>query len=151
MRLDTKNKIIRLSLIVFALVLIVLFVPLFNGCYFGLGGAMGESGEYVIMAVLFPVMSSAILLLSSGYYKSFTKQDAINQIEKQYKNGVISTEHYKKSLKEIELFELEKNKLLVEIEVEKEEFKNKLRAKVQDLQKEVKKKKGANNEQQPQA
>ena len=145
MRLDTRNKVIRFSLIGFACFLLILFIPIFNGCYFGLGGVMGNNGELVVMSVLFPFFSACCCLLASGYFKSFTKQDAINQIEKQYKNGVISTQHYKNSLKEIELFELEKNKLLVEIEVEKQEFKNKLKKKVQNMQNDIKSKKGGEN------
>lgn len=137
MRLDTKQKIIRYSLIGFGIAML-LFLIIFNGVWFGdasLGNVVDNSFG---LSFTIPLLVSINAFSISGYFKSFTKQDAINQIEKQYKNGLISTEHYKKSLREIEMFELEKNKLKAEIEAEKEIHKKMLMKEVKERIKNVK-------------
>lgn len=126
MRLDTKKKIIRYGLIIGGGVLF-LFLILFNGTYWGLNTPKTDIDTLsVLLSVLLPLLVGALSISISGYFRSFTKQDALNQVERQYRNGIISTEHYKKSLREIEMFELEKNKLKAQLEVEKQLHKEEL-------------------------
>lgn len=122
MRLDLKHKIIRYALITFGVVLLM-FIIIFNGVWFGDMNNPHNVDMSFGLAFALPLLVSIISFTLSGYFKSFTKQDAIAQIEKQYRNGLISTDHYQKSLKELEIFELEKFKLKAKVEMEKENIK----------------------------
>lgn len=134
MRLDTRNKIIRYSLIGFG-VAMLLFIVIFNSVWFTTPPK--PIGLDFGLAFTIPLLASALSFSISGYFKSFTKEDAKNQIEKQYRNGIISTEHYKKSLRELEMFELEKNRLKAELEMEKQLHKENLMKEVESKIKEV--------------
>ena len=140
MRLDTKQKIIRYSLIGFGIAMLI-FLIVFNGVWFGDKNQPPKGVVDMSFGLSFaiPFLGAMLSFSLSGYFKSFTKQDAINQIEKQYRNGIISTEHYKKSLREIEIFELEKNKLKAELEMEKQLHKENLMKEVENKIKEVNK------------
>lgn len=134
MRLDTRNKIIRYSLIGFG-VAMLLFVIIFNSVWFTTPPK--EVGLDFGLSFTIPLLTGALSFSLSGYFKSFTKEDAKHQIEKQYRNGIISTEHYKKSLRELEMFELEKNRLKAELEMEKQLHKENLMKEVESKIKEV--------------
>lgn len=138
MRLDTKQKIIRYSLIGFGIAMLF-FLIVFNGVWFGDKNQPPKGVVDMSFGLSFaiPLLVAIICFLASGYFKSFTKNDAINQIEKQYRNGIISTEHYKQSLREIEMFELEKNKLKAQIEMEKELHKENLMKEIDNKIKET--------------
>lgn len=135
MRLDTKKKIARLTLIVFG-VICFLFLILFNSTWFTLPPK--EIGLEFALSFLIPFLVGVISFLASGYFVSFTKDDAINQIEKQYKNGLISVDQYKDSIMGIEKFDLEKNKIRAIVEMEKLKFKENLKYEVKEFQKSVK-------------
>lgn len=135
MKLETRNKIVRYGLIAFGIVML-LFIIIFNSVYFT---EVKTAIEYDFgLSFSLPLLTSALSFSISGYFKSFTKEDAINQIEKQYRNGIISTEHYKNSLREIEMFEFEKNRLKAELEMEKQLYKDNLMKEVENKINEVK-------------
>lgn len=134
MRQDTKNKLVRFSLIGFSITL-WLFIIIFNSVWYTTPTPK-EVGFEFMLTFYFPLSLSVISMLVQAFFKSFTKKDAINQIEKQYRNGLISTAHYQKSLNEIEMFELEKLKLKAKIEVEKEKIKQEVYKSVEKTKKE---------------
>lgn len=135
MRLDTKKKIARISLNIFG-VLCLLFLILFNSTWFTLPPKPIRLD--FALSFLIPLLTSIICFLLSGYFVVFTKDDAINQIEKQYKSGLISVDQYKDSIMGIEKFDLEKNKIRAMVEMEKIKFKENLKYEVENFQKQVK-------------
>lgn len=135
MRLDTKKKIARISLNIFG-VLCLLFLILFNSTWFTLPPKPIRLD--FALSFLIPLLTSIICFLLSGYFIVFTKDDAINQIEKQYKSGLISVDQYKDSIMGIEKFDLEKNKIRAMVEMEKIKFKENLKYEVENFQKQVK-------------
>lgn len=135
MRLDTKKKIARISLNIFG-VLCLLFLILFNSTWFTLPPKPIRLD--FALSFLIPLLISIICFLLSGYFVVFTKDDAINQIEKQYKSGLISVDQYKDSIMGIEKFDLEKNKIRAMVEMEKIKFKENLKYEVENFQKQVK-------------
>lgn len=135
MRLDTKKKIARISLNIFG-ILCLLFLILFNSTWFTLPPKPIRLD--FALSFLIPLLISIICFLLSGYFVVFTKDDAINQIEKQYKSGLISVDQYKDSIMGIEKFDLEKNKIRAMVEMEKIKFKENLKYEVENFQKQVK-------------
>lgn len=135
MRLDTKKKIVRLSTIIFG-VCCLLFLILFNSTWFTI--MTTEIGLDFALSFIVPFLTSIISFLISGYFVSFTKEDAINQIEKQYKSGLISVNQYKSSILGIEKFDLEKNEIRAMVELEKIRFKENLKNEVKEFQKSIK-------------
>lgn len=134
MRLDTKKKIARISLNIFG-ALCLLFLILFNSTWFTLPPK--PIGLDFALSFLTPLLVSVISFLAAGYFVVFTKEDAINQIERQYKSGLISVDQYKDSIMGIEKFDLEKNKIRAMVEMEKVKFKENLKNEVQEFKKQT--------------
>lgn len=134
---DKQMKLIRWILIG-AVVFLLLFVPIFNGCYFGLLPEESNDIFKVLFCVLFPLTLSGILLLASEKFKVFTKDDGIRQVETQYRNGVINQKQYQDSIKGLEMFELEKTEMKSKIEMEKIKFMNALAEEKRKLEEKTK-------------
>ena len=131
-----KDKLIRYSLIGVGIALL-LFIIIFNSVWFTTPPKEVDMSFALTFGI--PFLASVLCFVVSDFFKTFTKQDAKKQIEKQYRNGVISTEHYTKALYELEMFEMTKKenevKILLEIEKMKSKInneKNKVLEKVKD-------------------
>lgn len=133
MRTDLKKKLIQLFLQVFG-VMCVLFLILFNSTWYTIPPK--PIGLDFALSFLVPFLVSIICFLASGYFKVFTKDDAIEQVERQYKSGLMSFEQYKNTIRGFELWDLEKNKMRALLEAEKKKIKEDLLNEVQKIQKE---------------
>lgn len=143
-----QQKLTRFSLIGLGIFLIVFWTSIFNGCYYGLmNQALIPSKAFEIsFATLIPILLGTISLIISGFFKSFTKEDAIRQIEKQLRNGVISQQQYQDSIKGIEMFEMERRKQKAILEIEKENFVKEVMEMKEDIKQKVIDKKEDKNE-----
>lgn len=87
----------------------------------------------IALLVLVPFFIGIISLLTWKIVKVFTKEDALRQLEQQFRNGVIDVETYKNTYKNIEMFEMEKKKLKYQVEMEKELMKQEIKRKVNEI------------------
>lgn len=92
----------------------------------------------IALLVLVPFFIGVICLLTWKIVKVFTKEDALRQIEQQFRNGVIDVETYKNTYKNIEMFEMEKKKLKYQVEMEKQLMKEDIKRKVNEIRQQTK-------------
>ncbi len=153
MKWELKQKIIKWAFLGFGIILF-LFALLFNSTYWTIDGSQGFSqlnGNYkivvngviserkgepnatalLLISIFIPLLVGIISILTSFFFKAFTKEDALKQNEKQYTNGLISFEQYKSNMIHIERFDLEKKKIRAEIEVEKDKLQKKIMKEVE--------------------
>lgn len=91
----------------------------------------------IALSVLVPFLVGIISILVFRIVKVFTKDDALRQIEQQFRNGVIDVKTYKNTYKDIEMFEMEKKQLKYQIEMEKKLMKEEIKNKVYEIRKET--------------
>lgn len=92
----------------------------------------------IALLVLIPFLIGVISLLTWKIVKVFTKEDALRQLEQQFRNGVIDVETYKNTYKNIEMFEMEKKKLKYQVEMEKQLMKEDIKRKVNEIRQQTK-------------
>lgn len=92
----------------------------------------------IALLVLIPFLVGIISLLTWKIVKVFTKDDALRQIEQQFRNGVIDVETYKNTYKNIEMFEMEKKQLKYQVEMEKKLMKDEIKNKVYEIRQQAK-------------
>ena len=92
----------------------------------------------IALLVLIPFLIGIIALLTWKIVKVFTKEDALRQLEQQFRNGVIDVETYKNTYKNIEMFEMEKKKLKYQVEMEKSLMKEEIKRKVNEIRQQAK-------------
>ena len=145
MTIDLRKKIIRFSLLILAIIglmLIVIIPPIMTEVVWINEGVLrtnNHASEIVLMVVV-PFLMSSNLFCISTFYKSFTKDDAKQQIELQHRYGLIDDENYYNNLKHLELYEFKKRKDRALIELEKTKFLQELeREKNKIYKKDVKK------------
>lgn len=92
----------------------------------------------IALLVLVPFFVGVISILTWKIVKVFTKDDALRQIEQQFRNGVIDVETYKNTYKNIEMFEMEKKQLKYQVEMEKKLMKEDIRNKVYEIRQQAK-------------
>lgn len=92
----------------------------------------------IALLVLVPFFIGIISLLTWKIVKVFTKDDALRQIEQQFRNGVIDVETYKNTYKNIEMFEMEKKQLKYQVEMEKKLMKDEIKNKVYEIRQQAK-------------
>ena len=123
--LSKKNKkIIYLVTQIFSAVLL-LFIVVAVPCLCCANGAhsvlmVGRNDPEIALSVLIPFLSSIAISSIGGYFKTFGKQEAINQLDKQLSSGVINLDHYIKSLEHIENLDLSKKKEKIDLASRKE-------------------------------
>ncbi len=101
---ELQKKIAYWGLISFG-VFLMLFVIIFNGAYWGtLNNGIRQEGEtpLILLSVLIPFLCGCLSFTSSYYFKVFTDQDAINQLDKQLQNGKITIDDYKLGVEAIQ-------------------------------------------------
>lgn len=92
----------------------------------------------ITLLVLVPFFIVVISILVWKIVKVFTKDDALRQVEQQFRNGVIDVETYKNTYKNIEMFEMEKKKLKYQVEMEKRLIKDEIKNKVYEIRQQAK-------------
>lgn len=118
------KRIIYLITQIFSLVLL-LFIIVAVPCLCCVNGAnavliTGKNDSEIALSVLIPFLASVSISAIGGYFKSFGKQEAINQLDTQLSAGVISLDHYIKSLEHIENLDLNKKKAKIDLASRKE-------------------------------
>lgn len=116
--------------------LIILATPLL--CCKVNGKIVVSEDSSIALLVLVPFFIGVIALLTWKIVKVFTKEDALRQIEQQFRNGVIDVETYKNTYKNIEMFEMEKKKLKYQVEMEKELMKKEIKNKAYEIRQQAK-------------
>lgn len=127
---------ICLVLSVLAILLIIVATPCL--CVPLNGNIVVQNDSEIALLVLIPFFISVISILVWKIVKVFTKDDALRQIEQQFKNGVIDVETYKHIYTNIEMFEMEKKKLKYQVEMEKQKMKNEIKNKTYDIRQQAK-------------
>lgn len=102
------------------------------------GKILVQNDAEIALLVLIPFMIGVIALLTWKIIKVFTKDDALRQIEQQFRNGVIDVETYKNTYKNIEMFEMEKKQLKYQVEMEKKLMKEDIKNKVYEIRQQAK-------------
>lgn len=143
MKLETKNKIFRYTLITISIILLMLIIilpPIMCEVVWLSEGALraANHGSEIIIMVLVPFLTATNLYQLSRHYKSFTKQDAINQIEKQKRANLISDKQYFENLKHLDLYEFKKQQDKASVEMEKIKLYNDVEKERKKLEKELK-------------
>lgn len=102
------------------------------------GKIVVKEDSSIALLVLIPFLVGVISLLTWKIVKVFTKEDALRQLEQQFRNGVIDVETYKSTYKNIEMFEMEKKKLKYQVEMEKQLMKEDIKRKVNEIRQQTK-------------
>lgn len=130
---DNELKIIYWILIASGISLI-LFIAIFNGCFFGIEPQRLENQEGVyglLFAIFIPLLLGIdCFIVAMWKCKSFTKNDAIRQNEKQLRNGIINQEQFFKNVREIETNDIEKKRFNSMVEKERVAFAQSLKNEV---------------------
>lgn len=121
---DIQQKWVRIGLIIGG-VSLLLFIIILGSV---LGCVTWVDANYIYdkkndlgmsLIVMIPLLCAIVCFFMSREFKCFTKEDAMRQVEKQYRNGVIGQKQYQDNLKGIEMFEMEKRQSKAMIEMEK--------------------------------
>lgn len=98
---ETQRKLTYWSIIGFGIFLIV-FLIVFNGAYWGTTPPKTDLDTcYVVMSTLFPFFGACNCFSCAYYFKTFTPQDGINQLDRQLNSGLISIDDYQKGVEAI--------------------------------------------------
>lgn len=125
-----------IALTIFCMFFIVIATPCL--CCKVNGKIVVSEDSSIALIVLIPFLVGIISLLTWKIVKVFTKEDALRQIEQQFRNGVIDVETYKNTYKNIEMFEMEKKKLKYQVEMEKQLMKEEIKNKVYEIRQQTK-------------
>lgn len=125
-----------IAISIFSVLFIIVAVPCL--CCSINGKIVVKQDTAIALLVLVPFLVGVIALLTWKIVKVFTKDDALRQIEQQFRNGVIDVETYKNTYKNIEMFEMEKKQLKYQVEMEKKLMKDEIKNKVYEIRQQAK-------------